>query len=276
MTNCCTELQKNKKKLTGKKNRPDLSSSVIFVYMWSVCKKDLRQFFSGLTGYVAIIVFLLLNGLTLFVFRDQGSNILEYGYASLENFFNLAPWVLLLLIPAITMRLFAEEWRSGTIELLRTRPLSSFQIVAGKYLSALIVTVLALLPTLIYVVTIKSLEAGNASLDTGGILGSYIGLALLCATFTAVGTWCSSFTSNAIIAFLLSAFCCFLLYRGFNSISKLPQFSGGADYYLEMLGIDFHYQSVSKGVLDSRDLIYFASLVGFFLLLTQSRLLKKV
>jgi ABC-2 type transport system permease protein len=241
--------------------------------MWSVCKKDLRQFFSGLTGYVAIIVFLLLNGLMLFVFRDN--NVLNDGYASLENFFTLAPWVLLLLIPAITMRLFADEWKSGTIEILRTSPLSGAQVVLGKYLSALLVAILALIPTLTYVVTIKALEAGNAALDTGGIIGSYIGLGMLCATFTAVGTWCSSFTSNAIIAFLGSAFGCFLLYSGFNSLSKLPQFSGGADYYLEMLGMDFHYQSVSKGVLDSRDLVYFASLMVFFLFLTQRRLYQK-
>lgn len=250
-----------------------MGSSVIFVHMWSVCKKDLRQFFSGLTGYVAIIVFLLLNGLMLFVFRD--SNILDYGYASLDNYFSLAPWVLSLLIPAITMRLFADEWKAGTIEILQTRPLSGAQIVGGKYLSALLVVLLALLPTLVYVVTIKALEAGNASLDTGGIIGSYIGLGLLCAAFTAVGTWCSSFTANAIVAFLASAFGCFILYSGFNSLSKLPQFSGGADYYLQMLGIDFHYQSVSKGILDSRDVLYFVSLIFFFLFLTQRRLLKK-
>ena len=216
-------MQKSEKKgLTAKKKTSDLGSSVIFVHMWSVCKKDLRQFFSGLTGYVAIIAFLLLNGLMLFVFRD--SNILDDGYASLDNYFSLAPWVLLLLIPAITMRLFSEEWRAGTIETLKTRPLTGLQIVGGKYLSALLVVLLALLPTLIYIVSIKSLEAGNASLDTGGIIGSYIGLGLLCASFTAVGTWCSSFTANAIIAFLLSAFGCFILYSGFNSLSKLPQF----------------------------------------------------
>ena len=267
-------MQKNKKNLTGKKNLLYLPSSFIFVYMWSVCKKDLRQFFSGLTGYVAIIVFLLLNGMILFIFKE--SNILDDGYASLENFFKLAPWVLLLLIPAITMRLFAEEWKSGTIELLKTHPLTGFQIVGGKYFSALLVVMLALAPTLVYLVTIKSLEAGNAALDTGGILGSYIGLGLLCAAFTAIGTWCSSFTNNAIIAFLLSAFACFLLYNGFGSLSKLPQFSGGADYFLQMLGMDFHYQTVSKGVLDSRDVLYFGSLVVLFLVLTQRRLLKKL
>ena len=241
--------------------------------MWSICKKDLRQFFSGLAGYVAIIAFLLLNGLMLFVF--PGSNILDDGYASLENYFSLAPWVLLLLVPAITMRLFADEWRSGTIEILRTRPLSGVQVVGGKYLSALLVVLAALVPTLVYIVTIKALESGNASLDTGGIIGSYIGLGLLCAAFTAIGTWCSSLTANAIVAFLSGAFGCFLLYSGFSSLSKLPSFTGGADYYLEMLGMDFHYQNVSKGVLDSRDVLYFASLVFFFLFLTQRRFLKK-
>jgi ABC-2 type transport system permease protein len=241
--------------------------------MWSVCKKDLRQFFSALTGYVAIIVFLLLDGLLLFVFGEY--NILNDGYASLENFFTLAPWVLSLLIPAITMRLFAEEWKSGTIETLRTQPLSESQIVGGKFLSAFIVTILALVPTLVYVITIKSLAVGGATLDSGGIIGSYIGLALLCATFTAIGTWCSSWTANAIIAFLASAFFCLLLYSGFTQLSKLPQFSGGADYYLEMLGMDFHYQNISKGALDSRDLIYFATLVALFLYLTTQKFQQK-
>lgn len=242
--------------------------------MWSVCIKELRQFFSGLTGYVAIILFLLLNGLMLFVFRD--SSILENGYASLEQFFSLAPWILLLLIPAVTMRLFADEWKTGTIEILRTRPLTNSQIVWGKYVAALIVVLLALLPTLTYVYTIHALAAGGASLDTGGIIGSYIGLFFLCATFTAIGTWCSSFTQNSVVAFLISAFGCFVLYNGFHSVSQLPQLAKGPDYYVEMLGIDFHYQSISKGVIDTRDLIYFASLVVLFLLFTQQRLLKKI
>lgn len=242
--------------------------------MWSVCKKELRQFFSSLTGYIAIIIFLLLNGLFLFVFNKSG--IFEEGYASMDKFFELAPWILLLLVPAVTMRLLADEFKGGTIELLKTRPLSSWQILTGKFWAALIVIVIALLPTFIYIFSLKSLAAGDTNLDAGGIAGSYIGLFFLCAAFTAVGLCCSSLTNNAVVAFLLSAFVCFVLYFGFSSLSQLPQLKSGADYYIEKIGIDFHYRSVSRGVIDSRDLIYFITVVMLFLILTQKRLAKKI
>jgi ABC-2 type transport system permease protein len=240
--------------------------------MWSVCKKEFRQFFSSLTGYIAIVVFLLLNGLFLFVFPD--TNILDFGYATLDKFFELAPWILLLLIPAITMRSFADEFKGGTFEILQTKPLSRGQVVAGKYAGSLLVVLIALLPTLIYVVTISQLsEAG--SIDTGGILGSYIGLIFLVAVFVAIGVFCSSLTNNAVVAFIASAFGCFLLYSGFNAISRIPALQSGADYYVEMAGIDFHYRSVSRGVVDSRDIIYFLSVIGFFLVFTSRNLLKR-
>jgi len=240
--------------------------------MWSICKKDIRQFFSNLTGYIAIILFLLINGMFLFVLQD--SSILEYGYASLDKFFELAPWIFLFLVPAISMRSFSDEFKTGTFEILQTKPLSSWQIVFGKYMSILIIIFFVIIPTCIYIITIKSLSA-TGTIDSGGITGSYIGLVLLSAAFAAISICCSSFTTNAIVSFLLSAFACLMLYFGFNGLSKLPIFIGGADYYIEMLGIDFHYKSISRGVLDSRDLIYFISVVCFSLLVTIKNLRKK-
>jgi ABC-2 type transport system permease protein len=240
--------------------------------MWAICKKELRQFFSNLTGYIAIVVFLLLNGLFLFVFPD--TNLLDYGYATLEQFFEQSPWILLLLIPAITMRSFAEEFRGGTFEILRTRPLTNSQIVGGKYLGSLIVVLISLLPTLIYVYTVHALSL-EGGIDTGRTMGSYIGLFFLAAVFTAIGICCSSFTNNAVVAFLIAAFVCFLVYSGFNAISRIPALASGADYYIEMLGIDFHYRSVSRGVLDTRDLVYFLSVIVLFLVVTARNLVKR-
>jgi ABC-2 type transport system permease protein len=252
-----------------------LPPSALFLYfccsMWAICKKEFRQFFSNLTGYITIILFLLLNGLFLFVFSSF--NILDYGYASLENFFSLSPYILLLLIPAVTMRLFPDEQRAGTLELLFTRPLTVRQIVLGKYLASLLVVVIALLPTLTYLVTVNAMSAGEASLDAGGIIGSYIGLLFLCAAFTAIGICCSSFTGNPVVAFLLSAFFCFVLYSGFTALSKLV--GTGIDYVVEMLGMEFHYRSLSKGVIDSRDVIYFASVTLFTLFITIQRIGRK-
>lgn len=237
--------------------------------MWSICKKEFRQFFGSLTGLVAIVVFLLMNGLFLFVFPD--SSILEYGYASLDKFFELAPWILLFLVPAVTMRSWSEEFKTGTFELLKTRPLTPAQLVTGKYLGAFSIIIIALLPTIIYAFSVQSL-AIDKGIDAGGTIGSFIGLFLLAAVFTAIGTWCSSLTSNSVVAFLVSAFMCFLLYTGFNAVSKIPMLQGKMDYTLEMIGIDFHYKSISRGILDSRDLIYFGSIIVFFLLITNRKI----
>ena len=240
--------------------------------MWSICKKELHQFFSNLSGYIAIILFLLVNGLFLFVLKD--SNLFDFGYATLDTFFELAPWILIFLVPAITMRSLSEEFKTGTFETLQTRPLTKWQIVFGKYVSVLLVLVFVIVPTFIYIVTIKKLSAGGG-IDTGGIAGSYIGLFLLAAVFAAIGLCCSSFTNNAVVAFLISAFVCLVLYFGFNAISKLPVFQAQSDYFIEMLGIDFHYRSVSRGLLDSRDVIYFGSLIVLFLLVTVKNLHKR-
>lgn len=239
--------------------------------MWPVCKKELRQFFSSLTGYIAIIVFLLVNGLVLFVFED---NILDFGYATLDRFFQLAPWILLLLIPAITMRSFAEEFKTGTFEILQTRPLSRWQVVGGKYLGSLIVVFIALLPTVVYIFTIQRLSS-NEGLDVGATIGSYTGLFFLAAVFTAISICSSSFTNNAVVAFIISLIGCALLYYGFSAISKLPALANGPDYYVEMLGIDFHYRSISRGLIDTRDIVYFLSVIFLSLTITNRNLLKR-
>ena len=239
--------------------------------MWAVCKKELRQFFSSLTGYIAIVVFLLVNGLVLFVFEN---NILDFGYATLDRFFQLAPWILLLLIPAITMRSFSDEFKAGTYEILQTRPLTRWQIISGKYSGSLIVVIIALLPTFIYAFSIQQLSAAEG-LDWGATIGSYIGLFFLAGVFTAIGVCTSSFTNNSVAAFIISLFGCALIYYGFNAISRLPALSNGVDYYIGMAGIDFHYQSVSRGVIDTRDLIYFVSIMFLFLFITNRNLLKR-
>lgn len=240
--------------------------------MLSICKKELHQFFSSLTGYIAIILFLLVNGFFLFVLKD--SNIFDFGYASLDKFFELAPWIFIFLVPALAMRSLAEEFKTGTFEILQTKPLSKWQIVTGKYFSILIVLLFVIVPTFIYIFTIKMLSA-TGNIDSGGITGSYIGLFLLAAVFAAISLCCSSFTNNAVVAFLVSAFVCLILYFGFNAISKLPVFLGKADYYIEMIGIDFHYRSISRGLLDSRDVLYFVSIIFLFLLITVQNLHKR-
>jgi ABC-2 type transport system permease protein len=240
--------------------------------MFSITRKELHQFFSSLTGYITIILFLLINGLFLFVLKD--SNIFDYGYATLDRFFQLAPWILLFLIPAITMRSLSDEFKSGTFEILQTKPLTKWDIVLGKYFAILIALLFSLLPTLIYVFTIKLLSAGGG-LDAGGITGSYIGLFFLAAVFSAIGLCCSGFTNNAVVAFLISAFACLILYFGFSAISQLPMLQGKADFYIEMLGIDFHYRSISRGVVDTRDIIYFISMIFLFLLFAVKNLNKK-
>ena len=233
--------------------------------MFSICRKDLQQFFSNLTAYITMTLFLVVCGIFLFVLRD--SNLFDFGYATLDRFFELAPWVFVFIVPALSMRSFSDEYRLGTFETLRTRPIRQRDLVLGKYLALLAVSLLVLLPTGLYVITIQQLSA-TGTIDGGGILGSYIGLFLLAAVFAAIGLCCSSFTSNAVAAFLISSFVCVVLYFGFQAISKLPVFQGGIDYYLEILGLDYRYQSMGRGLLDGRDVMYFFTLIVFFLWLT--------
>jgi len=240
--------------------------------MYSICIKELNRFFSNLTGYIAIVLFLLVCGVFIFLLAE--SSILNNNYASLSSFFEIAPWVFMFLIPAITMYTLSEEFKTGTFELLKTKPLTAWQIILGKYSAILIVMLFVIIPTLLYVFTIKAL-ATQAGIDAGGLAGSYVGLFLLVAVFAAVSLCCSGFTANTVVAFLISSFFCLILYFGFNALSKLPFFTGGADYYIEMLGIDFHYRSISRGVIDSRDVVYFLSVIFLSLLITVKKISDK-
>jgi len=235
--------------------------------MRSIFIKEINSFFSSIVGYVALLVFLIACGLFLWIIPQY--SILEYGYASMERFFEIAPWLLLLLVPAVTMRSFADEFRTGTIEWLSTKPLTDIDIIVGKYLATLALIVFALIPTFVYVYTISNLSLPDISLDSGAIIGSYIGLFFLAATFGAVGIFCSSLTANQVVGFLISLMACYLLYTGFEQLSKLPKMAEGFDYYLSMIGMEFHYNSISRGLIDSRDVIYFLSIIIFFISFTR-------
>ena len=231
--------------------------------MLSILKKEIISYLSSLVAYVTIGVFLLVLGLFLWVFPD--SSILEYGYAGLESLFSTAPYLFMFLIPAITMRSLAEERKEGTFELLFTRPLTDWQIVLGKYLASVLLVLFALLPTLVYYFSVSTLGTPQGNIDTGAVIGSYIGLFLLGATFAAIGLFASSITKNQIIAFTVAVFLCFFFYSGFDSLSQLLSLQ---DLGLQNLGITEHYQSVSRGVLDTRDLAYFIIVAGIFIWLT--------
>jgi ABC-2 type transport system permease protein len=235
--------------------------------MRSIYFKELNAFLSSLSGYVVLLVFIIAAGLFLWVLPD--TNILDYGYASMEQFFRLVPWLLLFLIPAITMKSFADEFSRGTMEWLFTKPLTLTQIISGKFLASLSLVIISLLPTLIYLFSVQWLSLDAAVLDFGGIAGAYIGLLLLASAFTAIGIFCSSITENQIISFLVALFVSLLFYSGFEAFSRIATFRGGADYYLAMLGMDFHFDGLARGLLDSRDILYFLSLTFLFIALTR-------
>lgn len=242
--------------------------------MKAVFLKEINSFFSNIIGYLAIGVFLLTNGLFLWVFEGE-FNILDYGFSSLNPFFKIAPWIFIFLIPAITMRSFSEEKKQGTFELLLTKPLTKWKLILGKYFGNLFVVILALLPTLLYIFTIVKLNKSGQSFDQGELIGSYIGLILLAAVFVAIGIFSSALSKNQIAAFIIAISLCFLCFFAFSGLSNLDLF--GSDIYaLEYLGISFHYESISRGVLDSRDLIYFFSLIFLFLNFTKITLNKTV
>jgi len=229
--------------------------------MFSIFKKELNTFFSSLTGYLVIAVFLLVNAWFLWIGKGA-LNILDGGFASLSGLFEIAPWLFLFLLPAITMRTIADEKKSGTIELLLAQPISERQLIIGKYLAAVAVAWLALLPTLIYFISVYHLGNPVGNIDMGGTWGSYIGLFLLAAGYAAIGVFSSSLTDNQIVAFMLSAVGCFFFYLGFDGLAALL---GSIDIFLLTLGINEHYQSLSRGVIDWRDILYFVSLVILFL-----------
>lgn len=235
--------------------------------MLAILVKELSGFFSSLVAYITIAGFLIVTGLFLWVFPD--SSILEYGYAGLDSFFNISPYIFMFLIPAITMRSLAEEKKDGTFELLATRPITDWDIIVGKFLAALAIVVLTLIPTLIYYFTVYQLGVVKGNVDTGAVTGSYIGLILLGSAFVSVGLFASSIGKNQIIAFTIAVFLCFLFFSGFDSFSQLVSMQGVSSY-LTGLGISQHYQSISRGVLDTRDLIYFLSFCVMFLLFTKT------
>ena len=235
--------------------------------MLSIFLKEINTFFSSLIGYLVIGGFLVLMGLILFVFPD--TSLLNYSYASLSQLFEIAPLIFAFLIPAITMRSFAEEQQSGTIELLATRPVREWEIIAGKYLACLALVVFALLPTLLYYYTIYQLGSPRGNIDSGAVLGSYLGLVLLAGAFVGIGIFASSLTNNQIVAFILATSLCFFFHWGFFYFSSLPVFVGRVDDVVQMVGIDYHYRSISRGLVDTRDLVYFLSLTAFFGMLTQ-------
>jgi ABC-2 type transport system permease protein len=229
--------------------------------------KEIRSFLSSLIGYLVIAVFLLINGLFLWVFSTD-FNILDFGYASLDGLFILAPFVFLFLVPAVTMRSFAEENRTGTMELLLTKPLTDIQIIAAKFLAGVTLVLFSLIPTLLYYITVYNLGLPSGNLDTGGIIGAYIGLFFLAASFVAIGLFSSSLTDNQIIAFILAVVMSGFMYIGFDFIFSLSWF-GPVDLLIQQLGIEAHYKSISRGVIDTRDLIYFVSVIAFFLSLNK-------
>lgn len=234
--------------------------------MYAVFKRELFSLLNSLMAYITIGVFLLASGLLLWFFPD--TSILEYGYAELSSFFNLAPFLFLFLIPAITMRSFAEERREGTYILLATRPVTDWQIILAKYLACFVLVLFALIPTLIYFYSVSQLAFPKGNIDTGATIGSYIGLLLLGASFLAVGIFASSITKNQVVAFAIAVFLCFIAYSGFDAMSQIFGFRAIENILLS-LSVNEHYQSISRGVLDTRDLIYFLSFIAVFLGLTK-------
>ena len=236
--------------------------------MWALYRKEISGFFSSLTGYVVIAVFLILTGLFMWVIPGQ-FNVMENGYATLDTLFALAPWVFLFLVPAITMRMISEEKRTGTLDLLFTRPISELHIVGAKLLAAWTLVLLSLLPTLLYFWSVSRLGSPPGNMDTGGTWGSYIGLLFLGGIYAAIGIFASSLTGNQIVAFILAVFIAFLMYMGFEFLSGLAG-SGTTGYFISRMGVGYHYNSISRGVLDSRDLLYFLGVMVAFAMGTRT------
>jgi ABC-2 type transport system permease protein len=241
--------------------------------MFAIFRKEISGFFSSLTGYVVILVFLLVNSLFMWVFPGEW-NIFDSGYAGLDTLFFISPWVFLFLVPAVTMRMFAEESRLGTIELIYSRPITERSIIWGKYLAAVMLVLLALLPGVIYYISVYMLGETPGNLDKGGILGSFIGLFFLASVYAAAGLFASSLTDNQVVAFLLAVLLCFFMFAGFDSFAYLPGLKK-LDEFVIRLGINEHYKSVSRGVIDVRDAAYFAAVSIIFTEATRLVLLSR-
>ena len=247
-------------------------SKIEYNEMFAILKKEISTFFASPIGYLVIGVFLLLNGLFLWVFKGE-FNILNNGQASLSPFFLLAPWILIFLVPAVTMRSFSDEKKQGTLELLVTKPISHFQIVLGKYFGSFLLIIMALIPTLLYVYTVSQLGNPIGNLDLGSTIGSYFGLLFLIAAYAAIGVFASTLSDNQIVAFIIAVFICFFLYFGFEGLSNYNIL--GDFVYMESLGMSSHYNSMSRGVIDTRDLVYFISITIAFLVFTKLRIQKQ-
>lgn len=238
--------------------------------MITILKKELNSFFSSPIAYLVIAVYLLINGLFLWVFEGD-FNILHAGFADLNSYFFLAPWIFIFLIPAITMRSFSDELNSGTIEILKTKPITYWQIIIGKYFGALVLVVLAILPTLIYVYSIYQLGNPVGNIELGTTIGSFFGLLFLASAYTAIGIFSSTLSKNQIVSFIVAVFVSFFLYYGFEAMASFS-FFGNLDATIQNLGMRAHMNSMSRGVIDTRDLIYFASITIFFLFVTNYRI----
>lgn len=234
--------------------------------MLAIYRKEVNSYLNSLIAYIVMAVFLTGTGLLMWVFPD--TSVLTYGFADLSTLFTLGPYVFMFLIPAITMRSFAEERKAGTMELILTQPVTDLQLILGKYFAAWTIVVFALLPTLIYYVSVHQLGNPVGNLDSAGIAGSYVGLILLGGVFTAIGIFASSLTENQVIAFILAVFLCFFLYTGFSSLAGLQVWENSA-LLVEKLGILYHYDAMSRGLIDSRNLLYFVTVTALMLLLTQ-------
>lgn len=235
--------------------------------MFTIIKKEFNSFFSSTIAYVVMGIFLLINGLFLWIFNDD-FNILNAGFADLNSFFYLAPWVLLFLIPAITMKTFADEFQSGTIEILVTKPISIWSIVLGKFLAVLLLVIMAIVPTIVYVYSIYQLGNPIGGIDFGSTIASYIGLLFLASSYASIGVFTSTLSKNQIIAFLLGLLITFLMYYGFDAVSNLFENS----YAVKLFGMNEHFKSLSRGVIDTRDILYFLSITVFFLFITKKQL----
>ena len=230
--------------------------------MLAILKKEINSFFASPIGYLVIAIFLLLNGLFLWLFKGE-FNILDNGFADLSSFFLLSPWILIFLIPAVTMRSFSDEKKQGTLELLLTKPISTLQLVLGKYFGAFLLIIIALIPTLLYVYTVYQLGNPEGNLDVGSTLGSYFGLLFLVAAYTAIGVFASTLSDNQIVAFIIAVFLCFFFYIGFEGIADFT-----SSNFIDNLGMSAHFKSMSRGVLDTRDIIYFISVIALFIFFT--------
>ena len=234
--------------------------------MLAILKKEFHSFFASPVGYLVIGLFLVLNWLFLWVF-DNDFNLFDYGFADLTPFFQLVPWIFIFIIPAVTMRSFSDELRLGTLELLLTQPITTLQLVLGKFFGALLLLVLALVPTLVYVYAIDQLGNPQGNYDSGILVGSYLGLLFLASAYTAMGIFASTLSENQIVAFLLAVFLCFLFYFGFEGLADFTNLD-----FLKELSLQRHFESISRGVIDSKDLIYFLSLAMIFIVLTMFKL----